>query len=62
VQEACAADAVIVGSGIATREVGEDPVIMGQLRRLDPTRHLLAAQCSGGWGGLSVCHPYATVL
>jgi transcriptional regulator GlxA family with amidase domain len=46
-QEACAADAVIVGSGLQTREVIADPVIMDQLRQLDPSRQLLAAQCSG---------------
>ncbi|MEU2616467.1 DJ-1/PfpI family protein [Micromonospora sp. NPDC007271] len=46
-EEACEADAVIVGSGIATREVVEDPAIMGVLRRLDPSRQLIAAQCSG---------------
>ncbi|MDI5961411.1 DJ-1/PfpI family protein [Streptantibioticus silvisoli] len=46
-EEACAADAVIVGSGIATREVVEDPAIMDILRRLDPSRQLIAAQCSG---------------
>jgi len=46
-EEACDADAVIVGSGIATREVVEDPAIMGQLRHLDPSRQLLAGQCSG---------------
>jgi transcriptional regulator GlxA family with amidase domain len=46
-QDACAADAVIVGSGMQTREVVADPVIMGQLRQLDPSRQLLAAQCSG---------------
>ncbi|QNE16899.1 AraC family transcriptional regulator [Kribbella qitaiheensis] len=45
--EACTADAVIVGSGIKTREVVEDPAIMNTLGRLDPTRQLLAAQCSG---------------
>jgi transcriptional regulator GlxA family with amidase domain len=44
---ACAADAVIVGSGMRTREVIADPAIMGQLRRLDPSRQLLAGQCSG---------------
>ena len=47
IEEACAADAVIVGSGRQTREVVADPAIMGQLRRLDPARQLLAAQCSG---------------
>lgn len=46
-EEACDADAVIVGSGIATREVVEDPAIMDVLRRLDPSRQLIAAQCSG---------------
>jgi transcriptional regulator GlxA family with amidase domain len=46
-EEACAADAVIVGSGVATREVVEDPAIMDVLRRLDPSRQLIAAQCSG---------------
>ncbi|MFI0901481.1 DJ-1/PfpI family protein [Streptomyces sp. NPDC020983] len=46
-EEACAADAVIVGSGIATREVVEDPALMGVLRGLDPSRQLIGAQCSG---------------
>lgn len=40
------ADAVVIGSGIKTREVAADPVLMMQLQ-LDPTRQLLAAQCSG---------------
>src|ERR1700722_12285332 len=44
---ACAADAVIVGSGMRTREVIADTAIMGQLRQLDPSRQLLAGQCSG---------------
>ncbi|MGJ7524763.1 DJ-1/PfpI family protein [Variovorax sp. GB1P17] len=44
--EASAADAVIVGSGIRTREVVADAALMAQLR-LDPSRQLLAAQCSG---------------
>ena len=46
-EDACAADAVIVGSGMQTREVVADPAIMGQLRQLDPSRQLLAGQCSG---------------
>ncbi|WP_371402678.1 DJ-1/PfpI family protein [Kribbella sp. NBC_00662] len=46
-EEACDADAVIVGSGKKTREVVEDPAIMETLARLDPARQLLAAQCSG---------------
>ncbi|MDH0097964.1 DJ-1/PfpI family protein [Ectopseudomonas hydrolytica] len=45
-QQACAADAVIVGSGMRTREVVADAALMAQLR-LDPARQLLAAQCSG---------------
>lgn len=40
------ADAVIVGSGIKTREIVNDPGIMSALR-LDPTRQLIGAQCSG---------------
>ena len=44
--EAAAADAVVVGSGMQTREVVNDPALMAQLR-LDPARQLIAAQCSG---------------
>ena len=40
------ADAVIVGSGIRTREIVTDPLIMSALR-LDPERQLVGAQCSG---------------
>ncbi|MGV3570837.1 MAG: DJ-1/PfpI family protein [Ramlibacter sp.] len=40
------ADAVIVGSGMLTREVVADAGLMAQLR-LDPARQLLGAQCSG---------------
>ncbi|WP_439382227.1 DJ-1/PfpI family protein [Amycolatopsis lexingtonensis] len=46
-EEACSADAVIIGSGVRTREVVEDAAIMGVLSRLDPACQLLAAQCSG---------------
>ncbi|MGZ0153604.1 DJ-1/PfpI family protein [Kribbella sp. WER1] len=46
-EEACDADAVIVGSGVRTREVVEDPALMNVLRNLDADRQLLAAQCSG---------------
>jgi transcriptional regulator GlxA family with amidase domain len=46
-EEACDADAVIIGSGVRTREVVEDAEIMEVLRGLDPERRLLAAQCSG---------------
>jgi transcriptional regulator GlxA family with amidase domain len=44
--EACAADAVIIGSGIRTREIANDAALMAQLK-LDPARQLIAAQCSG---------------
>jgi transcriptional regulator GlxA family with amidase domain len=44
--DACAADAVIVGSGARTREVAEDAAIMNALQ-LDPARQLIGAQCSG---------------
>jgi transcriptional regulator GlxA family with amidase domain len=44
--DATSADAVIVGSGIKTREVVDDPQIMSTLR-LDPERQLVGAQCSG---------------
>ena len=40
------ADAVIVGSGIKTREIAADSKLMARLN-LDPTRQLIAAQCSG---------------
>jgi transcriptional regulator GlxA family with amidase domain len=45
-REASAADAVIVGSGMQTRQVVADPALMAQLQ-LDPSRQLLGAQCSG---------------
>ncbi len=40
------ADAVIIGSGIRTREIAADPDLLAQIR-LDPSRQLIAAQCSG---------------
>ena len=40
------ADAVLVGSGMQTREVVADAALMAQLQ-LDPRRQLIAAQCSG---------------
>ncbi|ACD16507.1 DJ-1/PfpI family protein [Paraburkholderia phytofirmans] len=45
-QEACDADAVIVGSGVRTRDVVADSELMAQLQ-LDPSKQLLGAQCSG---------------
>ena len=44
--EACTADAVLFGSGMKTRDIANDPNVMGQLR-LDPSRQLIGAQCSG---------------
>lgn len=40
------ADAVIVGSGVKTRDIVRDAALMGRLH-LDPARQLIAAQCSG---------------
>ncbi|ALI03815.1 transcriptional regulator FtrA [Pseudomonas sp. FW306-02-F02-AA] len=45
-REASEADAVIVGSGMQTREVVADTALMAQLQ-LDPSKQLLGAQCSG---------------
>lgn len=44
--EAVSADAVLVGSGMQTREVVADAGLMAQLQ-LDPARQLIGAQCSG---------------
>lgn len=44
--DANTADAVLIGSGMKTREVAADPALMSQLQ-LDPTHQLIAAQCSG---------------
>jgi transcriptional regulator GlxA family with amidase domain len=44
--DACAADAVIVGSGIRTLNIANDERVMAALR-LDPGRQLIGAQCSG---------------
>ena len=45
-EEAATADAVIVGSGMQTREVVANPALMARLA-LDPARQLVGAQCSG---------------
>ena len=45
-QEACSADAVLIGSGMKTREVAQDRSIM-DLLQLDSRRQRIAAQCSG---------------
>nr|WP_317893595.1 DJ-1/PfpI family protein [uncultured Sphingomonas sp.] len=43
---AAEADAVLIGSGIRTREIAVDADLLGQIR-LDPARQLIGAQCSG---------------
>jgi len=43
---AAEADAVILGSGVKTREIAGDPALLAQIR-LDPRRQLIGAQCSG---------------
>jgi transcriptional regulator GlxA family with amidase domain len=45
-KEANKADAVLIGSGMKTREVANDSSILNQLQ-LNPQRQLIAAQCSG---------------
>jgi transcriptional regulator GlxA family with amidase domain len=46
IEEASAADAVVIGSGTLTRDVVADRALMARLH-LDPSRQLLAGQCSG---------------
>ncbi|KQX19285.1 MULTISPECIES: DJ-1/PfpI family protein [unclassified Sphingomonas] len=43
---AAEADAVVIGSGIHSREVAGNPDLLARIR-LDPTRQFIAAQCSG---------------
>jgi transcriptional regulator GlxA family with amidase domain len=45
-KEASQSDAVLIGSGMKTREIANDSHLMSQIR-LDPARQLIAAQCSG---------------
>jgi transcriptional regulator GlxA family with amidase domain len=40
------AGAVLIGSGMKTREIAENADLMSRIR-LDPSRQLIAAQCSG---------------
>jgi transcriptional regulator GlxA family with amidase domain len=40
------ADAVLIGSGIKTRELVKDADLLGRIK-LDPSRQLIGAQCSG---------------
>ena len=44
--QACAANAVLIGGGMKTRELAQDRNIMDQLQ-LDAKRQLIGAQCSG---------------
>lgn len=39
-------DAVIIGSGMLTRDIAKNDALMGMLK-LDPSKQLIAAQCSG---------------
>lgn len=43
---AAEADAVLIGSGIRTRELANDAALMARIR-LDPARQIIGAQCSG---------------
>jgi transcriptional regulator GlxA family with amidase domain len=43
---AAEADAVLIGSGVRTREIAADAALLARIR-LDPARQLIAAQCSG---------------
>jgi transcriptional regulator GlxA family with amidase domain len=43
---AAEADAVLIGSGVRTREIAADAELLSQID-LDPSRQLIAAQCSG---------------
>ena len=45
-EEACSADAVLFGSGMKTRDIANDVSVMGRLK-LDPSRQMIGAQCSG---------------
>jgi transcriptional regulator GlxA family with amidase domain len=66
-EEARTADAVIVGSGMQTRQVAADATLMARIA-LDPSRQLIAAQCSGALilaklgllGNLSACTDLTT--
>ena len=64
---AAAADAVIIGSGIRTREIAAAAAMLDRIR-LDPVRQLVGAQCSGTLllaklgltGGLPACTDLTT--
>ncbi len=46
IEFASEADAVLIGSGLKTRDIAADAQLLAKLR-LDPSRQLIAAQCSG---------------
>lgn len=66
-EEASEADAVMIGSGSMTRQIVEDESIMSRIK-LDPSRQVIAAQCSGTLmaaklgllGGVPACTDSAT--
>ena len=41
------ADAVIVGSGVKTRDIVADAMLLSSLQQLDPQKQLVGSQCSG---------------
>jgi transcriptional regulator GlxA family with amidase domain len=45
-EEARGADAVIVGSGVTTRDIVANPALLASIE-LDPAKQLVGAQCSG---------------
>ena len=45
-EQARAADAIIVGSGVSTREIVADPALLAAIP-LDPGKQLVGSQCSG---------------
>ncbi len=45
-EDAATADAVIVGSGVKTRDIVRTPELLSRVR-LNPEKQLIAAQCSG---------------
>lgn len=61
------ADAVVIGSGIRTRDIASDPAMLARIA-LDPERQIIAAQCSGALllaklgliGGLPACTDLTT--
>ncbi len=67
IEFAAEADAVLIGSGIKTRQIAVDRALLSRIR-LDPARQLIGAQCSGtlllaklGFiGGLPACTDLTT--